>query len=174
MPFSYPEILSRSFGPPITFMLHYSRWQSINAKSLHLCSVCLHQWRVPQFALKYPCNLPPSGGETVIWRPFPPPPRGGETVAHYRGGFQGGGGRKHFAKIQFKPNAKIGGLSIPRYLMGQGKGYCSPASCQHHCLSLLGCVALTGDPPPLIKASTNPVCKGPQENEDAKAMLTLR
>ena len=29
---------------------------------LHLCSVCLHQWRVPQFALKYPCNLPPGGG----------------------------------------------------------------------------------------------------------------
>ena len=24
--------------------------------SLHLCSVCLHQWRVSQFALKYPCN----------------------------------------------------------------------------------------------------------------------
>ena len=28
-------------------------------KSLHLCSVSLHQWRVPQFALKYPCNPPP-------------------------------------------------------------------------------------------------------------------
>ena len=23
------------------------------------CSLCLHRWRVPQFALKYPCNLPP-------------------------------------------------------------------------------------------------------------------
>ena len=30
-------------------------------KLLHLCSVCLHQWRVPQFALKYPCNPPPHG-----------------------------------------------------------------------------------------------------------------
>ena len=26
---------------------------------LHLCSVCFHQWRVPQFALEYPCNPPP-------------------------------------------------------------------------------------------------------------------
>ena len=46
-------------------------------KSLYLCSVCLHQWRVPQFALKYPCN--------------PPPPQG-ETVAHCKGRFQRGGG----------------------------------------------------------------------------------
>ena len=27
-------------------------------KSLLLCSVCLHQWRLPPFALKYPCNIP--------------------------------------------------------------------------------------------------------------------
>jgi hypothetical protein len=33
-------------------------------KSLHTCSLCLHRWRVPQFALKYPCNLP-----TPPWRP---------------------------------------------------------------------------------------------------------
>jgi len=45
--------------------------------SLHLCSVCLHQWRIPQFALKYPCNLPPS-----------PPPRG-RPFTRYRGRFQG-------------------------------------------------------------------------------------
>ena len=43
-------------------------------KSLHLCYVCLHQWRVPKFALKYPCNPPPPpGGDrhlvTVTWRP---------------------------------------------------------------------------------------------------------
>ena len=25
----------------------------------HLVHMCLHRWRVPQFALKYPCNLPP-------------------------------------------------------------------------------------------------------------------
>ena len=40
---------------------------------------CLHRWRVPQFALKYPCNLPPPPRETVTWRPSPPPTR--ETVA---------------------------------------------------------------------------------------------
>ena len=28
-------------------------------KSALLCSVCLHQWRVPRFALKYLCNPPP-------------------------------------------------------------------------------------------------------------------
>ena len=38
-------------------------------KSLHTCSLCLHQWRVPHFALKYPCNPPPPR-ESVIWRPF--------------------------------------------------------------------------------------------------------
>ena len=31
----------------------------------HLVHMCPHRWRVPQFALKYPCNLPP-----------PPPPPG--------------------------------------------------------------------------------------------------
>ena len=30
-------------------------------------AVCLHQWRVPQFALKYLCNPPPPRGETVTW-----------------------------------------------------------------------------------------------------------
>ena len=35
-------------------------------------AVCLHQWRVPQFALKCPCNLPPSRGETITWRPSLP------------------------------------------------------------------------------------------------------
>ena len=38
----------------------------------HLCSVCLHQWRVPQFALKHPCNPPPPPGETVTGQPPPP------------------------------------------------------------------------------------------------------
>ena len=28
-----------------------------------MCSLCLHQWRVPQFALKYPCNPPPPPGD---------------------------------------------------------------------------------------------------------------
>ena len=53
-------------------------------------AVCLHQWRVPQFALKYPCNPPPPRGETITWQPSPPPQ--GETVARYGGRHQGGGG----------------------------------------------------------------------------------
>ena len=59
---------------------HLSRLKAVvvaSPKSLHLCSICFHQLRVPQFALKYPCNLPP--------------PLGGETVACYRGRLQGGG-----------------------------------------------------------------------------------
>ena len=48
-------------------------------QSLHLCSVCLHQWRIPQFALKYPCNLPPS------------PPPGGDRSRATGGDFKGFG-----------------------------------------------------------------------------------
>ena len=44
-------------------------------KSLHLCSVCLHQWRAPRFALKYRCTPPPPP-ETIAWRPSPPPHHG--------------------------------------------------------------------------------------------------
>ena len=73
--FSYPEVLYRSFGFPIIFILHESHWQSINAEVASPV-FCLHQWRVPQFALKYLCN--------------PPPPR--ETVARYGGKLQGGEG----------------------------------------------------------------------------------
>ena len=31
----------------------------VHPKKLVAAPSCLHQWRVPQFALKYPCNLPP-------------------------------------------------------------------------------------------------------------------
>ena len=30
-------------------------------------AVCLHQWRVPQFALKYPCNLGLGEGVVRVW-----------------------------------------------------------------------------------------------------------
>ena len=44
-------------------------------KSLHTCSLCLHGWRVPQFALKYPCNLPPPPpGRPSLGDRLPPPP----------------------------------------------------------------------------------------------------
>ena len=34
----------------------------------------LHQWRVPQFALKYPCNPPPPPGRPSLGDRLPPPP----------------------------------------------------------------------------------------------------
>ena len=41
-------------------------------KSLH--TLCLHRWRVPQFALKYPCNPPPPPGRPSLGDRLPPPP----------------------------------------------------------------------------------------------------
>ena len=35
-----------SFGSPISFVLDESHWHTSMRKSLHLCSLCLHQWRV--------------------------------------------------------------------------------------------------------------------------------
>ena len=55
-------------------------------------AVCLHQWRVPQFALKYPCNTPPRKRETITWRPSPPPRPRGRPLRTMRGDFKGGGG----------------------------------------------------------------------------------
>ena len=49
----FTVLLDPQFHP--CYMNHVGRASMQN--SLHLCSVCLHQWRVPQFALKYPCNL---------------------------------------------------------------------------------------------------------------------
>ena len=61
-------------------------------KSLHLYSVCLHSWRVPQFALKCCCDPPPPPRETVTWRPPPPQPTGGD--------FKGAGGRvQHYFRL---------------------------------------------------------------------------
>ena len=51
--------------------------------------------------------------------------------------------------------------------MGQGKGCCCPAWCQHQCLSLLGCVALISEPP--IKGQNQPGLLGDGGNEYAKA-----
>ena len=57
-------------------------------QSLHLCSVCLQQWRVPQFALKYTCNPPPPGGED---HHLATPPRGGRPSRAMGGDCKGGG-----------------------------------------------------------------------------------
>ena len=62
------------------------RWLHHPPKLIHLCSVCLHQWRVPQFALKYSCNPPPQGHHLA-------------TIARYGGIFQGAG--KQFWRHHF-------------------------------------------------------------------------
>ena len=62
-------------------------------KSLQLCSVPLHQWRLPQFALKHPCDLrPPSPpGDRHLATVSPPHPL--ETVTRATGGdFKRGSG----------------------------------------------------------------------------------
>ena len=76
-------------------------------KSLHLRSVCLHQWRVPPFALKCPCNPPPPPWETVSWRLSPPPPRQWKTVARNWGRLQWAGGAF--------PSAREGRVQFNRY-----------------------------------------------------------
>ena len=70
---------------------------SSTRKSLHTCSLCLRQWRVPQFALRYPCNVPPPPpGTPSLGDRLPPPPgrpsratpglcKGGEGSAVPRG-----------------------------------------------------------------------------------------
>ena len=67
-----------------------SRLQAVavaSPKSLHLCSVCLHQWRVPQFALKYPYNPPPL-------------PQGGGDRRALREDISRGGGLQGFKQCQ--------------------------------------------------------------------------
>ena len=71
---------------------------SSTRKSLHTCSLCLRQWRVPQFALRYPCNAPPPPpGHRHLVTVSPPHPgdrralprdfaRGGEGTSSARAG----------------------------------------------------------------------------------------
>ena len=73
----------------------------------HLVHMCLHRWRVPQFALKYPCNPPPPPlGDRHLATVSPPHPgdcraltrefaRGGgagQLEKHGGDGLPGGGG----------------------------------------------------------------------------------
>ena len=71
----------------ICYMNHVGR--ASTQKSLHLCSVCLQWWGVPQFALKYPCNPGAREDRHLATASLPQ----GETVARYRGRFRGGGGQ---------------------------------------------------------------------------------
>ena len=68
------SILYRSFGSSITFVLDETYWHRINAKVASHVFACLHQWRVPQFALQYPCNPPPPPGRPSLGDRLPPPP----------------------------------------------------------------------------------------------------
>ena len=57
-------------------------------------AVCLHQWRVPQSAVKYPCNPPLlPGGRPSFGDRLPPPPPGGDRRAPW-GQIPRGGGSK--------------------------------------------------------------------------------
>ena len=50
-------------------------------KLLHMCSLCLYQWRVPQSALKYPCNPPPPPpGDRHLATVSPPHPGDRRTL----------------------------------------------------------------------------------------------
>ena len=70
-------------------------------KSLHTCSLCLRQWRVPQFALRYPCNPPPPPGHRHLVTV--PPPHPGDRRALPRDFARGGGGylKGNHAHISF-------------------------------------------------------------------------
>ena len=88
-------------------------------KSLHLCSVCLHQWRVPQFALKYPCNPPPRPrGGIVTWRPSPPSPVGGDCCVLW-GEFSRGGIFVHWVCVADSLKYNTRGLQCT----GEGGGF---------------------------------------------------
>ena len=52
--------------------------------------LCLRQWRVPQFALRYPCNPPPPPGTPSLGDRLPPPP--GRPSRATPGLCKGGGG----------------------------------------------------------------------------------
>ena len=90
-----PTQPTMAFGSSITFVLDETHWHHINAKVAYTCPLCLRQWRVPQFALRYPCNPPPPPGRPSLGDRLPPPTR--ETVARYPGTLQGGRGVTHWS-----------------------------------------------------------------------------
>ena len=79
------------------------------ASSSSASSLCLRQWRVPQFALRYPCNLPPPPPGHRHLVTVSPPTR--ETVARYPGTLQGGGRVETEENVCFKLSAQAGVFS---------------------------------------------------------------
>ena len=55
-------------------------------ESLHLCPLCLHQWRVPQFALKFAIPPPPPGDRHLATPPPSPGTRGAGRPSRANGG----------------------------------------------------------------------------------------
>ena len=84
-----PSLQSRRTLPPC---LRNAKCRHSPHSPLHLCSVCLHRWRVPQFALEYPCNPPPpsKGGDCHLVTV--PPTRGGDCRALFGEISEGGEG----------------------------------------------------------------------------------
>ena len=74
----YPEILYRSFGPPITSVLRESYWQSINAQVTSLVLCLLASVEGTKVCLEIPLQSPP--------------PQGGDRRALGGGDFKGGPG----------------------------------------------------------------------------------
>ena len=58
--FSYPENIYCSFGPPITSVLHESRWQSINANVALLVFCLLASVEGTTVCVEIPLQSPPS------------------------------------------------------------------------------------------------------------------
>ena len=89
--FSYPEVLYRSFGSSITFVLDETHWHRINAKvASHVFSL---RASVEGTTVCFENTLatPPPPQETVIWRPSPPPHPGDHRALtrEFAGGGQG-------------------------------------------------------------------------------------
>ena len=77
-------------------------------KSLHTCSLCFRQWRVPQFALRYPCNPPPPPGDRHLVTVSPPHP--GDRRALPRDFARGAGGSPLLRATNHAPSTGMGSL----------------------------------------------------------------
>ena len=101
----------------------------------HLVHMCLHRWRVPQFALKYPCNLPPPSRRPSLGDRLPPPPgrppRANPGVCKGGGRVQSKAARRHVPVFRRQPpNGGNHGLRVPSHGSCGDKrtpGHSSPA-----------------------------------------------
>ena len=86
--FSCSEVLCRSLGSPVTFVLHESRWQCINATVASLVFWLPASVQGTTICLEIPLRSAPPRRPSLGDRPPPP----WETVAPYGGGIAKGGG----------------------------------------------------------------------------------